>query len=178
MNVFRKLCTVTLALIFLNTVSHADHLPPNQQARGNPEKRLAGIHLERHKLTDVIRMYGKPSKVSKQPGPPDISLTDYYWRTGKGQLHVLMDRSYGLTRIGWVEVEGAIGPVGQTGAGLKIGDDLADLRRIYGPRYKVRNIPNLKIHDVMVQWSKEEFSLVAELDRKGKIKKLSLSAPE
>jgi hypothetical protein len=178
MNVFRKLCAVTLALIFLNTVSHADHLPPNLQARGNPEKRLARIHLERTKFADVIRMYGKPSKVSKQPGPPEISLTDYYWRKGKGRLHVVMDRSYGMSQISLVEVEGAMGSAGQTGAGLKIGDNLADLKRIYGPRYKVRNIPNLKIHDVMIQWSKQEFSLVAELDHRDKIIRLTLLPPE
>ena len=74
-----------------------------------------------------------------------------------------------MNRISLIEVEGAAGPAGRTGAGLKIGDDLSDLTRIYGPRYHLRNIPNREIHDVMIQWRKEEFSLVAELDRWGKI---------
>jgi hypothetical protein len=30
----------------------------------------------------------------------------------------------------------------------------------------------------MIQWRSEEFSLVAELDKKGRIKKLSLFSPE
>ena len=178
MNAFCRLCTVTLAFIFLSTVSHADHLPPHLQATGKPEKRLARIHLERTKFADIVRMYGKPSEVRKQPSPPDLSATDYYWRKGKGQLHVLMDSSRGETWIALVEVEGAIGSAGQTGAGLKIGDDLADLKRIYGPRYHIRNIPKLDIHDVAIQWRKQEFSLVAYLDRRGKITKLSLSPPE
>jgi hypothetical protein len=178
MKAFRRLCAVTLALIFLNTVSHADHLPENKLARGNPEKRLAGIHLECNQVADVIRMYGKPSEVRKQPGPPEIVMTDYYWRKGKFELHVLIERSSGVSRISLVEVEGATGAAGQTGAGLKIGDDLSDLKRIYGPRYHLRNIPNLQIHDVMVEWRKQEFSLVVYLDRRGKITKLALMPPE
>jgi hypothetical protein len=82
--------------------------------------------------------------------------------------------------IALIEVEGSqpTGRIHGTGRGLKLGDDLADVRRIYGPRYKVRNKPKLNIHDVMIQWRVEEFSLVAELNKKGKITKLSLFAPE
>ena len=178
MNAFRRLGAVALALLFISSVSHADHLPENKQARGNPEKRLAGIHLERNKIADVIRMYGKPTEIRKQPGPPEIAMTDYYWRKGKFELHVLVIRSSGTSWISLVEVEGATGTAGRTGAGLKIGDTLSDLKRIYGPRFHLRNIPNLKIHDVMIQWRKEEFSLVAELDHRGKITKLTLSPPE
>ena len=68
--------------------------------------------------------------------------------------------------------------IGGTGSGLKVGDDLADVKRVYGRRFKERKLPKLKIHDVMIQWRREEFSLVAEFDHRGKIKKLSLSPPE
>src|SRR5262249_38284221 len=114
------------------------------------------------------------------PSPPDLDMSDYYWRLAKEKLHVLVVRSAGIEYIGLVEVEG-VGKsrlVGRTGRGLRIGDRLSDLIRIYGPKYKTRNIPKLKIHDVMVQWRAEEFSLVAELDKKDRITKLSLSPPE
>jgi len=69
-------------------------------------------------------------------------MTDYYWNLSKGRLHLLMVQNY----ISLVEVEGSSksGRL-QTGSGLKIGDDLGDLKRVYGPRYKVRNIPSLAI---------------------------------
>jgi hypothetical protein len=67
---------------------------------------------------------------------------------------------------------------GRSGAGLKLGDGLAELKRIYGKRFKERDIPNLGIHDVMVQWRSEEYSLVAEFDGMGRIKRLSLFSPE
>lgn len=120
-------------------------------------------------------MYGKPSKVEKQPSPPDITLTDYYWNLSKGRLHLLMVQNY----ISLVEVEGSAESVRlQTGRGLKLGDDLSDVRRIYGSRYKVRKVPSANIHEVMIQWRSQEFSLIVGLDKKGLIKSLSLSAPE
>ena len=166
---------VVLSVFLFGAICIADHLPTALQARGKPEKTLARIHLERTKFADVIRMYGKPSKVEKQPSSPDIVMTDYYWNLSKGRLHLLMVQNH----IALVEVEGsAEASQLQTGSGLKLGDDLADLKRMYGPRYKVRNIPSMSIHDVMIQWRSEEFSLVAELDKKGRIKKLSLFLPE
>ena len=120
-------------------------------------------------------MYGEPSKVVKQSSTPDVALTDYYWNLANGKLHLLMVQDY----ISLIEVEGSAGSIHlKTGSGLRIGDNVSDLRKIYGPRYKVRNIPRLSINDVMIQWRSEEFSLVAELDKKGRIKKLSLFAPE
>ncbi len=173
-SIFRNSGVVLSLLLFGSTCS-ADHLPTELQARGRPEKKLARIHLERTKLADVVRMYGKPSKVEKQPSSADIAMTDYYWNLSKGRLHLLMVQNY----ISLIEVEGSAESSRlQTGSGLKIGDDLGDLKRIYGPRYKLRSIPSLSIHDVMIQWHSEEFSLVAELDKKGRIKKLSLFSPE
>jgi hypothetical protein len=171
MTSIHRIRAVVLTLLLFSIICNADHLPPELQARGRPEKELARIHLEHTKLPDVIRMYGKPSKVEKQPSPPDIALTDYYWNLSNGRLHLLMDQDY----ISLVEVEGS---ALRTGRGLKIGDDLNDVRRIYGSRYKVRKIPSANIHEVMIQWRSEEFSLVVGLNKRGRIKSLSLSAPE
>ena len=175
MELIHRISAVVLSLLLITIICNADHLPPELQARGRPEKELARINLEHTKLPDVLRMYGKPSKVEKQPSPPDIALTDYYWNLSKGRLHLLMVQNY----ISLVEVEGSAESVRlQTGRGLKIGDDLNDVRRIYGARYKVRKIPSANVHEVMIQWRSQEFSLIVGLDKKGSIKSLSLSAPE
>jgi hypothetical protein len=175
MQSIHRIRAVVLSLLLFTIICNADHLPPELQARGRPEKELARIHLEHTKLRDVIRMYGKPSKVEKQPSPPDIALTDYYWNLSKGRLHLLMVQNY----IALVEVEGSAESVWlQTGRGLKIGNNLNDVRRIYGRRYKVRKIPSANIHEVIIQWRSQEFSLIVGLDKKERIKSLSLSAPE
>jgi hypothetical protein len=177
-----KLRVIFLSLISIGSfvsVSHADHLPLKDQAKGKPEKMLAGIMLDRSRISDVIKLYGKPSKVTREPKPSDLNVVEtshYYWLKGATKLHLLVYGEY----IELIEARGSptSGQMVRTGRGLKIGDNLADVRRIYGPRYKVRNIPELKIHDVMIQWRSEEFSLVAELDGKGRVKSLSLSGPE
>lgn len=168
-----------LSIISFGSVSYADHLAPKTQARGKPEKTLAGISLGRSKIADVIKLYGKPSRITKEPKPPNLNVVEtshYYWLKGSARLHLLVEGDY----IALIQVEGSpsSGRIVRTGRGLKIGDDLADVRRIYGTRYKVRNIPNLKIHDVAIEWGTEEYGLVADLDAKGRIKKLSLNAPE
>ena len=112
---------VVLSVLLFGTLCSADHLPPELQARGRPEKQLAQINLEHTKLADVVRLYGKPSKVERQPSSPDIVMRDYYWTCAKGKLHLLIVQNY----ISLVEV-----------------------------------------------------SLVAELDKNGRINKLSLFSPE
>lgn len=175
MKSIHRICAVVLGLLLFTIICNADHLPPELQARGRPEKKLARIHLEQTRLADVIRMYGKPSKIEKQPSPPDITMIDYYWNLSRGKLHLLMVQDF----ISLVEVEGSAGSAWlQTSRGLKIGDNLDDLRRLYGPRYKVRKVPSANVHEVIIQWRSEEFSLIAELDKKGRIKRLSLYAPE
>ena len=176
---------VKLTVVFLFILSigsfvsiSADELPLKDQARGKPEKTLAGINLERSRISDVVKLYGKPSRVSTDP-KPNLNVVEtqhYYWIKGSTTLHVGVYGEY----MGFIKVQGppSSRQIVRTGKGLKIGDDLADVRRIYGPRYKVRNIPKLKIHDVMIQWRTKMYTLGAEFDEKGRIKSLSLVAPE
>jgi hypothetical protein len=74
MNLFCRNSVLVLLLLLFGTTCSADHLPPELQARGRPEKKLARIHLEHTKLADVIRMYGKPSKVERSSHHRLISL--------------------------------------------------------------------------------------------------------
>jgi hypothetical protein len=183
----RRAVVVLLAsLIGFCSTSHADHLPDNLLARGTPETRLAGIHLtDRTKLADVIKLYGQPSKVkgSEEADPNIASSYDYYWVRPGLNLHVLVERLPrkipGWEYLSLVEVySGTSRKIARTGKGLKVGDSLKSLKRAYGSRFKMRDIPRLGIHDVMFQWHREEYSLVATLDRRNRITSLSLSAPE
>ena len=183
---FRNRVLALLATVLLAPVCFADHLPSKDQAKGQPEKKLAGITLDRTKVSEVIKRYGRPSEVQKEPRPPNLNVVDTYhyrWLKPGIQIHLVVfqfDPPGSGEYIALIEVEGpdADGRLYGTGRGLRIGDELSDIRRIYGPRCKVTNIPKMKIHDVMIQWRSEEFSLIAELNKKGKITKLSLFAPE
>ena len=177
---------VTGFLVAIVVVSNAraDHLPVELQAKGKSEKTLARIHLERSRLKDILRTYGKPSQIKKTPAAPDSSIVDeeYYWKLSGVTVRVLLLRGPGIhhgeyTQL--IEVEGSKpGITGRTGAGLKLGDNKAALKRTYGSRFKERDIPKRGIHDIMVQWRDKEISLVVELSHSGRIKKMSLSAPE
>jgi hypothetical protein len=180
------LILAVLSVGIVTPVCLADHLPSELQATGRPEKRLAGIVLGRSRVADVIKMYGKPSEVMKQGKPVELNVVDtydYYWVKSGVKLHLLVyggSAIKGGEYIALVEVEGSQvrGVIGRTGSGLKIGDGLAEVRRVYGRRFKERKLPKLNVHDVMIQWRREEFSLIAEFDSRGRIKNLTLSAPE
>ena len=183
----RRVVVVLLtSLIGFVSPSRADHLPDNLQARGAPETSLAGIHLtERTRLADIVRLYGRPTRVKawESDDPNASSSYDYYWRRRDLDLHVLVERFPrkipGWEYVSLVEVDsGTSRKIARTGKGLKIRDSLGDLKRTYGHRFKIRDIPKLQIHDVMIQWHREEYSLVATLDRRNRIKSLSLSGPE
>ena len=69
--------------LLLGATARADHLPDNLLAGGRPEKVLAGIHLDRSKLSDVVRAHGEPSKVEGD---------DYYWEKEGWRLHLVIYR--------------------------------------------------------------------------------------
>jgi hypothetical protein len=173
---------VLVGVIGLGVVGHADHLPHNLQARGKPETRLAGIDLRRAKLADVIKVHGQPTKVKawEQDNPKIANSYDYYWNTRGVNLKVGVVRALNIEYVSFVEIEGpkSRNKNSRTGAGLSLGNTIRDIKRIYGARFKRRNIPKQKIKDVMIQWRQEEYSLVATLDSQNKITSLSLAAPE
>ncbi len=180
--IVRFLLAAILGLISFDSIAHADHLPETFQARGQPEKRLAGVDLSRFKLADIIRLYGQPRTVKawEQDNPKIANSYDYYWRKRGVNLKVVIHRVSGLEYIGLVEIAGLgrRGKIAGTAAGLRLGDPLKDLVRIYGQRFKVRNIPESRIHDVIIQWRREEYSLVVSLNRRNRITGLTLAAPE
>jgi hypothetical protein len=170
----RRICLSLITIALLpGLIARAEHPPKNLLARGKPEKVLAGVHLERSRLSDVIRAHGEPSKVEGD---------DYYWEKDGWKLHLVVYRGDGIRNgeyIAMIEVEGANVPRGlnKTGRGLRLGDTMSAIRHIYGRKFEERNLPKRNIHDVTVQW-REEVSLVAEFNGEGKIKNLRLFAPE
>lgn len=178
----RFVTALILSLIGFGAAARADHLPEHLQNSGNPERRIGGINLESFKLTDVVKLYGQPTRVKawESDDPKFANSYDYYWIKRDVTLKVVIQRVSNFEYISLVEVEGAPTQkrIGRTGAGLRLGNTLADLVRIYGRRLKIRKIPELKIHDVMIQWHREEYSLVATLDRHNRITALALFAPE
>jgi len=175
---------LAISLIGFAFTSLADHLPDHLQARGRPETTLARINLRHASIRKIMRLYGQPSELKKhQPSLPNSAgSVDYYWRKSGLNLHVetfFSDDQPKWESVVFVGVGGGTArKTGRTGAGLRLGDTLADLRRVYGRRYHLRDIPKFNIHDADVQWHREEFSLVATLDRHNRITALSLFAPE
>ena len=182
-----RLVGLVLAGSLLGHVSTilADHLPDNLQARGRPETNLAGINIRHAKLADIVRRYGQPTKVIgvEERNPKIASSYHYYWIRAGVTVHIVVDR-FPTDLPNWQHVSlievgsGTSHTIGRTGKGLKLGDRLKELKRIYGSRYYVRDTPKFKIHDVMIQWHREEYSLVATLDRHKRITSLTLLAPE
>ena len=182
--VIRGCIVILLSICWSSRISLADHLPANLQASGKPEKIIAGVHLDRITLSEVIKVYGKPNRVIKQ-NITDIaeSMYDYYWERD-GVLLIITAHPEPKARKGWhvylIAVEGSNprSMMGRTGRGLKLGDSKTAIKNIYGARYSENHLPQESIHEIMVQWRSDETSLIAELDRRGKIKKISLYAPE
>ncbi len=159
---------LTLSFLFLSSLTYGDHNPENQISKGKAEHLLANITIMKSKLADVIKIYGKPNR---------IEYDQYFWQKRDWTLRLIFETSD--EPVINIDVRGKDVPkqIGVTGSGLKIGDSVSKIRKIYGKRYHERNLPNIGIHDIMIEWE-EGVSLVAEIDPAGKIASLSLSAPE
>src|SRR5207245_7009408 len=136
-----RVTSVLLVLITFPSIGRADHLPDNLQAPGRPETTLARINLKDASITKIVKLYGKPTKEKRaEPSLPNSSGSiDYYWRRRGLNLHVQIE--FATQQPEWkpvVLVEVGIGTsrrVSKTGAGLRLGDTLSDLRRVYGRRF-------------------------------------------
>jgi hypothetical protein len=176
------------SLLLLFTSALAEHLPEALLARGKPESSLAGINLKRAKLADVVRMYGPATRRVTAPNNPD--WIGYVWEKSAVKLEIGFQGPNKSGVIDSIYVQGmGGGPMGTTGAGLKLGDSIETLKRIYGPRFqetKARKVPQHRkefmgmeqSHLVTLQWKSLEFTLMAGLNSSGKIEALQLMPPE
>jgi hypothetical protein len=173
-------------------VAHADHLPDNMLALGKPEKQLAGINLVSTNLDDVIRMFGPPTRILKVPNNPH--WTGYTWKLSNGALEIGVAHSSSGSQIHDVYIEGKLtGQAGSTGQGLKIGDTIQDLKRLYGNHFELSPInknalekreeftgvqTNYEYQVATIQWKAEEFTLSIGFNDTGKISAIWLILPE
>lgn len=177
------------ATLLLLTPAIADHLPPKLLARGTPERTLARVTFGKTTLTQIIHTYGSPTRRLKVPNNPTWS--GYIWESPNGRLEIGVDEGPKGASIGSVYVDGnGRNRTGVTGAGLKLGDNLMALKRIYGNRFKSVEMPSFRpgdrkdfmgvpgIHQIFLQWRSEEFSLIVGLDQAGKIIGMELFPPE
>jgi hypothetical protein len=175
-------------LFFLFTSALADHLPEPLLALGNPERRLAGIDLQTAKLTDVVRRNGAATRKVTAPNNPQ--WTGYVWESPAAKLEVGVQGSADLGVIESIYVEGTDrGLTGSTGAGLKLGDNVEAIKKIYGTRFQ--EIKQSKIrqdrrefmglaqsHLIVLQWKSVDFTLMVGFNQDGKIAALMLMPPE
>jgi hypothetical protein len=174
----------------------ADHLPEKLMAVGNPEDTLAGINMRTSTFEDVLKEFGLPSKKITVPNNP--AWTGYLWRSGDIQLEVEVTHGKSRDSVDTITVVHLIGVTSQaapnfgtvdsTGRGLKLGDSLDTLKRLYGSRFKVDNQDNVPddtqpflsvpgSQTATIQWMKLDFTLTAGLDRNGKIVAMRLRLP-
>jgi hypothetical protein len=180
-------------LLSFAIAAFGDHLPTSLLNHGKPETALAGIDLRTVTLDEVLRTYGPPTKTVNVPNNPD--WTGYVWQLDGVRLEVESSHSAHKTSIDRISIvrtapdDAAPPKFASTGAGLKLGDTLDALRRIYGNRFQLskqsnvpadtgpfQSVPGSKM--VMIQWTPMEFTLLAGLDDHGRIIALRLSLPE
>lgn len=177
--------------VFINAfIAKADHLPDEMLATGKPEIKLAGIDLTKTKLDDVVRLYGAATREKKAPNNP--SWTGYIWELPGAKIELSVDNGPAGPQIHDVYVEGSTNKkVGSTGRGLKFGDDIAAIKRLYGSEFKTQTLNRnssgqrmefsgvtASTQRVTLQWRSEEFTLNVGLDEAGKVAALWLILPE
>jgi hypothetical protein len=188
---------LALCLLFVSgMVAIADHLPAKLQARGKPENTLAGINLERDTPDEVRRKFGPPTKTIKAPNNP--GWTGYLWQTADTRLEVEVTKGRTRDYLGGITIVRMNGESStsvwttlppSTGRGLKLGDTLDTLKKLYGNRLQLSKQapvpadtdPFLSVPGVetaVVQWSPIEFTLNAGFDNQGRIIALRLNPPE
>jgi hypothetical protein len=183
------LVRLLLLTSLVSTSALADHLPEAQLANGKPEVVLAGIDLEQAGIDDVIRLYGPPSRKLNFPNNP--AWTGYIWETRRAKLEVGVNSGPNRDRITDVYVQGTDRrSMGTTGRGLKLGDNLTELKRLYGDHFQVEDsslgfVSNRKeftgvanAHRVRIQWRSIGFTLTAGFTDAGNIAALWLLSPE
>jgi hypothetical protein len=183
---------VTLGFLYffllIPSIAKADNLPENLQASGKPETTLAGINLETTTLIDVIRLYGLPTREERTSRDPD--WIGYIWELPQAKIELSFYNT-GTGNIADIYVEGTTkGQIGSTGRGLKLGDDLNKLKRIYGNRFMLQTLRkdssekreeftgvSVANKRVIIQWGLEGFTLTVGLDGNGKVTAMWLMMP-
>lgn len=133
----------SLALVLLlSSISFADHLPANLVAPGKPETLLCDIDVNHTTLSDLKKRFGAP--LSYKTHPETEEAAEIIWEQEGLRIHATINAD----NIAYaVEVSGKASPIAETGRGLGLGQSSADIKRIYGPRFRQRG------NDITLQWN-------------------------
>ncbi len=133
---------------------------------------LCGLDSDATPMKDVLSKLGKPDRI--EPWEVHKANVTYWWSRGPLtiQVNTYQFGDYLNRPPLWIEVSGS-DPDGfcTTGRGLKLGNSLADIRRLYGHRYGIRPIDGGK-RMVTIQWSTLP-SIDIDLARDGRIVRIN-----
>lgn len=128
-------------VVLLSVFSFADHLPANLIARGKPETLLCGIDVNHTTLSDVKKRFSTP--LSYKTYPETEEAAEIVWDQEGSRIHATINAD----NIAYaVDVSGKPSPIAKTGRGLALGQSSADIKRIYGPRFRQRG------NNITLQW--------------------------
>lgn len=166
---------ISLSLLFAGPVL-ADHLPDNKLASGKGDTVLCGFDPRFTPMKDILSKLGKPDRID--PWPEDKLNFTYQWSRGPLTIEVNTYHFYAdyLNRPPvWIEVSGS-DPEGfcKTGRGLKLGDSLADVRRLYGKRYGVTRTSKGE-QSITIQWE-DEATIFVDLTKDGHVEVINIPA--
>jgi hypothetical protein len=121
--------------------SPSSFLTPSGRLLIHSETVVSGVDLRRDTLKQVLKKLGKPSHIEMSSPRMEWGRTVvtgiYEWQTGKCWVRATTLSERGLDpKITSLDVWGSHpdGEIGTTGRGLKLGDAIRDVRRIYGLR--------------------------------------------
>ena len=151
-----------ISSVILPPAVYADHNPEYEVSYRASERKLANLSIMKSTLLDVIKAYGSST---------DDTNDEYTWEKDGWTLSCLIDSSD--SKVISIDVQGKKIPrnIGITGSGLKVGDDLRAVRRIYGPTYHRGK------SYVSFEW-RDGVTLDIDLNEEGKIMRFFLSAVE
>jgi hypothetical protein len=128
-------------IVLLSSFSFADHLPANLIARGEPETLLCDIDVTHTTLSDLKKRFATP--LSYKTHPETEEAAEIIWVQEGSRVHATINAD----NIAYaVEVSGKPSQIAKTGRGLALGQSSADVKRIYGPRFRKRGT------NITLQW--------------------------
>ena len=157
-----------IAIVF-TSLAFGDQL--QRPATGPPEKILAGVSLDSG-LAAIRAAYGTPTSTKgsiscwKRPG---YSLCAEVLSGSQYLNHTFVQAL-------WVECEaGAHSKQPRTGRGLKLGDTIESATRLYGDHYG--DLAPYGLSGIEFHWE-QDYDLRIETSRSGRIRKITVIAPD
>jgi hypothetical protein len=154
MGVNRYALILVLAALVCPTLS-GDHLPENLLAEGPAERLMAGINIEHTTIAEAVKTYGPPKREDHpDPDDPSRGQRSYVWTMAGVRLEVGTWFQPGQeSEITSVDISNAgRPPTWKTGRGLFLGGTIADVRRLYGPKFLEGHKVTTNARYVLIQW--------------------------